>query len=193
MLLPGAGLIDRFGEKRLTVGHDGAMTVDGRPLVGPLVMDSYGSTVKLQGAHLVEAGPTASLWVPDGRPRLQLYALGHYYDGWLADAGAIYVWPAVKGKPVSGWLSMRLTAPTDAPTVKITFQLPGGERTAVVIKPGATRRLHVAVCGDGNDWYATYKSNVHALLGLRSVSVKATEPVFTPSATACPVPQPVAY
>lgn len=193
VLLPGANSIDRFGEERLTIEPDGSMTAGGRPLSGPLVMDSYGSTVKLQGAHLVEAGPTASLWVPDGRPRLQMYAIGRYYDGWLADAGAIYIWPASKAKPVSGWLSMRLTAPADVPTARITFQLPGGERTVVVIPPGATRRLHVAVCGDGGDWYTTYKSNIRGLFGLRSVSVKATEPVFTPSAAACPVAQPVAY
>ena len=192
-LLPGANPIDRFGEKRLTVGRDGSMSIGGHPLAGPLVMDTYGATVRLQSAHLVEAGPTASLWVPDGRPRLQLYAIGRYYDGWLADVGAIYVWPAAKAKPVSGWLSMRLTAPTDAPTARITIQLPGGKRTVLVVQPGATQRLHVAVCGAGDDWYMTYKSSIHALLGLRAVSVQASEPVFTPSAAACPAARPPGY
>ena len=194
VLLPGANFIDRFGEDSVTVGKDGSMAVDGRPLAGPLVVDTYGSTVELQGAHLVEAGPTASLWVPAGRPRLQLYAIGRYYDGWLADAGAIYAWPAATGRPLSGWLSMRLTAPREfSKAARITFRLPGGKRTSLTIRPGATRRLHVAICGDGNNWYATYKSSVHGLVGLRSVSVKATEPVFTPSASACPVSQPIAY
>jgi hypothetical protein len=72
LLLPDAGSIDRFGEQRLKVGGDGSLTTAGRTVTGPLLVDTYGSSVRLRGAHLLEAGPTASLWVPDGRPRLSL-------------------------------------------------------------------------------------------------------------------------
>jgi hypothetical protein len=189
LLLPGAARIDRFGESRVRIAGDGSLLAGGR-VEGSLLVDTYGSTVQLRGARMLEAGPTAALWVPAGQPRLALYALGRYHDGWLADAGGIYLWPAVTGGTLSGWLSMRLTAPPDAGPVTIRFRLPRGESTAVHVRPGAPERLSIAVCGDG-DWYATFRSNVRGFVGLRAVSVRATAPVFTPSASACPAPEPL--
>ena len=80
------------------VDEDGSLVAAGRRVTEPLVVDTFGSTVRLRGARLVEKGPTASLWAPAGNPRLSLYAVGRYYDGWLANAGAIYLWPAEKGE-----------------------------------------------------------------------------------------------
>jgi hypothetical protein len=190
LLLPGASPIDRYRRARVQIGKDGSMLAGGRPVLGPIVVDGYGSTVSLRGARLLEAGPTAALWVPRGRPRLSLYAIGRYYDGWLADRGVLYVWPEKATGPASGWLSMQLTAPRQAGKVTLRFQLPGGESTALHLTPGAPQRLHVAVCGRG--WYATFRSSVHGMVGLRAVSVKATAPSFTPSPSACPAPEPLA-
>jgi hypothetical protein len=160
-------------------------------VTGPLLIDGFGSSVRLRGARLFEAGPTAALWVPAGRPRLSLYAIGHYYDRWLSDRGAVYLWPEERGKPVSGWLSMRLVAPRQTGPVKLTFRLPGGTATSVRVRPGRPERLNIQVCGSGR-WTATFRSDVHGLVGLRAVSVKATAPVFRASASACPEPEPVA-
>ncbi len=190
LLLPGAASIDRFGEQRIEVGDDGSLTAGGQAVTGPVLVDAYGSTVRLRGAHLLEAGPTASLWVPDGRVQLSLYAVGRYHDGWLADAGAVYLWPERAGKALSGWLSMRLLAPREIGAVSIEFRLPGGARTAVHLRPGVSQRVNLQVCGDG-DWYSTFRSARHGMIGLRMVSVKASAPVFTPSVSACPVPETV--
>jgi hypothetical protein len=143
--------------------------------------------VQLSGAQMLEAGPTAALWVPTGkeRPRLSLYAVGRYGDGWLSDSGAIYLWP--KG---SGWLTIRLSTPRVVGPNTITFGLPGNESTAVHLVPGHPQTVNLPVCG-GAHWYATYRAKQHGMLGLRSVSVRASVPVFRPSASACPSPEPV--
>jgi hypothetical protein len=86
---------------------------------------------------------------------------------------------------------MRLTGPPAAGAIKLTFGLPGGQHTTVRVRPGASQLVNIAVCATGS-WYATYSSNVRGLVGIRTVSVRATPPLFTPSPAACPVPQPVA-
>jgi hypothetical protein len=190
LLLPGASSIDRYGEQRVTVAKDGSLLAGGQAVTEPLLVDGFGSTVRLGGARLFEAGPTASLWVPAGRPRLSLYAIGRYHDGWLADRGAVYLWPEAGAHAVSGWLSMRLTAPRRAGKIRLTFRLPGGTATSVQVRPGQPQRLNIQVCGNGS-WSATFRSDVHGMVGLRMVSVKATAPVFRAGASACPEPEAV--
>ncbi len=192
LILPAAPSIDRYAESHLTVDGDGSLLAGGTPVGGPLLLDQFGSVVRLRGAHLLEAGPTASLWVPDNgrRPQLALYAIGRYHDGWLADRGAVYLWPDRAGGELSGWLSMRLTSPKAVGANTITFELPGGEKTAVRLRPGAPEPVNIAVCGRG-DWYATFRSSVHGLVGLRTVSVRSSAPVFRPSPNACPVAESV--
>jgi len=184
LLLPGAGPIDAFHSDRVTVGEDGALLVRGVQFRGPLLVDGYGSYVRVRNANLVAQGPVSTLWAPTGAPRLELYAIGRYYDGWLADAGAVYLWPATKGAKLSGWLTMRLTAP-NGPGVTLRFELPGGKKTSLRFPPGATRHLKVAVCSNNHDWYATFNSSGAAFVGLRTVSVRATAPTFTPDPSAC--------
>jgi hypothetical protein len=186
VLLPGATPFDSFHTDRAKIGDDGSLTVAGRPLGGPLLVDTFGSTVLLQGAHLLQAGPTAALWTPErsARPRLRLYAAGRYSDGWLANAGVIYVWPAAPGRPVSGWLSMRLTAQPVIGPARLTFQSRQNRRTSVRVPVGASRQVRIPVCAT-RDARVTYRSNVRALYGSRPVSVQATAPVFTPSRAAC--------
>ncbi len=171
----------------LKVMDDGSLVAAGKAVTGPLLMDSYGSAVRLTGASLVEEGPTASLWRPDrgARPRLSLYAIGRYHDGWLADRGAFYLWPRQ-----SGWLTVRLTSPGEIGANTITFQLPGGESTSVQLRGGRQQVVNLAVCEPGA-WYATYKAKLHGRIGLRAVSVRASVPAFRADPSACPVPEPV--
>jgi hypothetical protein len=184
LLLPGAAPIDAFHSDRVTVAEDGALLVHGVQFRGPLLVDGYGSYVRVRNANLVAEGPVSALWAPTGAPRLELYAIGRYYDGWLADVGAVYLWPATAGAKLSGWLTMRLTAP-DGPGVTLRFELPGGKKTSLRVPPGATRRLNVAVCSNNHDWYGTFNSDSSAFVGLRRVSVQATAPTFTPDPSAC--------
>jgi hypothetical protein len=186
-LLPGAAKFDVFRTESVAVDDDGLLTVNGRPLAGPLLVDTFGSTVRLQGARKLEGGPTAALWMPDrsGRPRLQMYALGRYADGWLANSGVIYLWPSAPGRPVSGWLSIRLTTTPAVGAAALTFQFGQDARTTVSVRPGRPQSVRIPVCA-ARDARVTYRSNDLTLLGRRAVSVQASDPVFTPSRAACP-------
>ncbi len=185
-LLPGAAKFDAFRTERVRVGDDGSLTVSGKPLAGPLLVDSYGSTVRLQDAQVLERGPTATLWMPDRarRPRLRLYALGRYADGWLAAAGVIYVWPTVPGRSVSGWLTMRLTASPVVGASKLTFRFGESSRMTVRVSPGHPQSVRIPVCAARNA-RVTYRTRNYALFGPRTVSVAATPPAFTASRSAC--------
>jgi hypothetical protein len=185
-LLPGAAPFDSFRTERVRVGDDGSLTVNGRPLAGPLLADIYGSTVRLQDARVVGKSQTATLWLPDhaDHPRLRLYAIGRYSDGWLAKSGVIYVWPRVAGRRVSGWISMRLAASRLAGAATITFQFSEHARTTVHVRPGRPQLLRVPLCATKNA-RVTYRSKKVTLIGVRAVTVRATAPVFTPSPSAC--------
>ncbi|MGE5275181.1 MAG: hypothetical protein ACM3QU_15645 [Verrucomicrobiota bacterium] len=188
-LLPGATRFDVFRTQAVRVADDGSLTVNGRPLGGPLLVDRFGSTVRLWGARELESGPTATLWVPDRleRPRLRLYAQGVYHDGWLADRGAVYLWPRRTGGRLSGWISMRLTAPEPLGAIQMTFTLPDGRVLRARVRPGRAQNVRLAVCRTGRA-RITYRSNVRALTGLRVVGAQATPPVFTPGRAACRFP-----
>jgi hypothetical protein len=189
VLLPGASRFDSFRVERARVADDGSLTVNGRRLAGPVLVDTFGSTVGLQGAHVLRSGKTATLWVPDrsGRPRLRLYATGVYHDGWLAAKGVVFVWPSKPGRSVSGWLSMRLTTSRAIGAVTLIFQFRRDAHKTVRVRPGRVQTVRVPVCAS-RDAHVTYtaRSKVHLFLGPRAVSVKTTVPIFTPSRSACP-------
>jgi hypothetical protein len=190
VLLPGAAKFDNYPAARARVADDGAVTVNGRPLDGPLLVDGFGSTVRLRGAHVLESGPTATLWLRDSgaRPRLAFYALGHYHDGWLAAAGAMYAWPEAAGRPVSGWITMRLTAPRAIGAMRLTFALSPSKSVQIRLGSGQTRQVRIPLCG-GRDAHVSYRSSVRAIVGLRLVSARATAPAYTPDESACRAPR----
>lgn len=186
VLLPGGSKFDNFRTEQSRIAKDGRIVVGGRPVGGPLLVDTYGSTVRLRGMHTLQSGPTASLVLPrrSEKPRVAFYALGRFYDGWLADNGVMFAWPKAGERVVSGWLTMRLTAvPTIGP-VTMTFRPSKAERVRVRLVPGKTRRVRIAVCTPGRA-HVTYRSDTRGLIGLRVVSVRSTAPVFTPSPSAC--------
>ena len=186
VLLPGAAPFDAFRTARAHVGDDGSVTVNGQPLDGPLLVDNFGSTVRLQGAHVLESGRTATLWMPDGAvlPRLRLYALGRYADGLLADSGIVYVWPRTVGRPVAGWLSMRLAPSRMVKASTLVFQYGEHLTRSMRIANGTARVARIPVCGARNARVA-FRATRYAILGDRAVSVESTEPVFTSDPSAC--------
>jgi hypothetical protein len=188
-LLPGAGKVDVFSTHDVKVADDGSLSANGEPLRGPLLVDTFGSTVRLQGGHELRSGPTATLWVPDRseRLRLWLYAQGVYHDGWMADSGAIHVWPEQAGGTLSGWISMRLTAPHALGAMTLTFTLPQHRRLRVHLVAGMTKEVRLPVCGIGAA-HVIYRSNVRGISGPRLVSARTTAPEFTPSQAACSPP-----
>jgi hypothetical protein len=185
-LLPGAAKFDVFRTASVDIGHDGSLTIGGKPLGGPLLVDTAGSTVRFLGGHVIQATPTATLWRPDPavRPRLRLYAMGRYSDGWLANFGAIYVWPSVPGRRVEGWLSMRLRSLPNVGPVTLTFQFGPTARRKVRVGTGRAQLVRIPICGD-RDAYVTYRSGKLVVSGRRGLSVKSTAPVFTPDPSAC--------
>lgn len=185
-LLPGASRFDSFATERVRIGSDGSLSVGGRPLTGPLLVDTYGSSVTLGGARRVGATSASALWVPVGsaRPRLRLYALGRYADGWLARSGAVFVWPDAPDRRVSGWLTIRLAAPAAIDPVDLTFQYRRDARLRVRVRPGAPRTVRIPICATTNA-HVAYRSSSRVLVGLRAVSVKASRPRFTPARSAC--------
>jgi hypothetical protein len=148
-------------------------------------VDGYGSTIRLRDARRIEVAPTAALWVPEhGRPpRLSLYALGRYSDGWLAAEGLIALWPETTSGRVSGWLSMRLSAPPRTQNT-LRFRQGGHEVATVNVRPGSpvTVRLRICAVGETN---VAYRSKHLLLVGSRPAGVKSTAPVFTPDEAAC--------
>ena len=73
------------------VADDGSLTVDGRPLAGPLLADIYGSTVRLAGCADRRQEPDRRRCGCRTEPTARacgLYAIGRYSDGWLAKSGA---------------------------------------------------------------------------------------------------------
>jgi hypothetical protein len=97
----------------------------------------------------------------------------------------MYVWPEAVDRPVSGWITMRLTASRSIGATRLTFALSPSKSIQIRLRPGQSRQVRLPVCAT-SDAHVTYRSNVRAILGLRVVSARATTPVFTPSPAACP-------
>ena len=183
LLMPDAGQIDIYRDQRVRVGEDGALRIGGKPYKGAVLADGFGSYVKLRGAVPVQRSRIATLWKPVGTPHLALYAPGRYHDSWLANSGAVYVWPEA-GRTLSGWLSMTLKAPQSLGAMTLTFTTASGKATKVRLQPGTPRHLRIALCAAGAT-HVTFRSSVRGFVGLRIVSSRATVPVFVSSRAAC--------
>jgi cell shape-determining protein MreD len=185
LLLPGAQRFDVFDSERVTVADDGSLLAAGRTVRGPLLVDGFGSTVRLQGARPVVSGPVSTLWAPAGTPRLALYADGRYYDGWLVRKGTITIWPSAGGKALHGRLMMALTLPRDREPLEIRFKVQAGPAVDVRLLPGARAGVDLPVCASG-PWRARFRASSFAITGGRIVSARATALEFSPDPSACP-------
>jgi hypothetical protein len=186
-LLPGAGVIDLFREDLVKVGGEGSLEAGGRQLRGPLLVDGFGSTVRLRGARVVARSPMSTLWAPTGEPRLSLYAIGRYYDGWLGAVGAVYLWPASVGGRVTGHVVLKVRAPdTQGRPLVLRFEGPARRLIAVRLEPGERGTIRIPVCTAGPA-YITFRSSAHGWAQLRAVSVHSSAPAFVPDEGACPV------
>lgn len=183
LLMPNARPIDTFQNEQVTFGRDGSLLVRGKPYAGPLLIDGYGSFVRLRDAEIVKRGPMSALWKPLSIPRLDLYATGRYHDGWLANVGIIYVWPDEAGGLVSGWISMRVTMPSSFAPRTLTFTT-RGERVRLRLRPGVSRQIRVPACGVAKARVA-FRSDYLDFAGLRLVSARSSEPEFVPNRSAC--------
>jgi hypothetical protein len=183
VLMPGTPLPDAFAVEHAQIGRDGTLLVGGRPLARPLLVDSYGATMRFRGAREVARTRLYRLLEPTGRPRLALYAPGRYFDGWLALEGNVRLWPAMPDGRIAGRLSFSLTLPSSADPVVVRLRYPSG-RQVVSVRPGAPTSVMLSACSRG-PWQAHFSAPFTGNIGPRFVSVRSTEPVFRADPTAC--------
>jgi len=183
LVLPDASPPDAFTFEQTTIGDDGSILVGGTPYTGPLLVDAYSATSELRGATQVARTRIYRLWKPEGTPRLSLYVVNRFYDGWLGLTGSIKLWPD-EGQRLAGRLNFALSLPPDLIETEMRLKLPDGRVKEVDVKPGEVVPVSMAVCSSG-PWSTTYEGPVSTNFGERLVTVRSTKPVFTPDASAC--------
>jgi hypothetical protein len=181
VLLPGAEEVDHFHSSPLTVGNDGTVRSEGRPLTGPVLLDGYGGTIVLAEADQIASSQSFTLWRPHGTVRMSLYMAGRYSDGWLAGMGRLYLWPERTGGSIERRVSLTLTAPPGAEGMTVRLQEPGRPPLDVPLVPGRPETVVFDVCSRGS-WQMTYSSSMRGFVGSRVVSAQASEPRISPIA-----------
>jgi len=183
LVLPDASPPDAFTFEQTTIGEDGSILVGGTPYTGPLLVDAYSATSELRGATQVARTRIYRLWKPEGTPRLSLYVVNRFYDGWLGLTGSIKLWPD-EGQRLAGRLNLALSLPPDLIETEMRLKLPDGSVKEVDVKPGEVVPVSMAVCSSG-PWSTTYEGPVSTNFGQRLVTVRMTKPAFTPDPRAC--------
>jgi len=179
VLLPGAEEVDHFRSSSLTLGNDGSLRSEGRPLAGPVLVDGYGGTIVLAEADQIASSQSFTLWRPHGAARMSLYMAGRYSDGWLAGNGRLYLWPERTGESIERRVTLTLTAPPGAEGMTIRLQEPGRRPLEVPLVPGRPETVAFDVCSRGS-WQMTYSSTMRGFVGSRVVSARSTEPRISP-------------
>ena len=146
-------------------------------------MDEHAVTTRFAGVEKVASAPGYTLYRASGRPRISLFFLARYDNGWLADRGTINLWPTA-GRPLRGTLAFDVESPPGLDAATLDLQLPGGRQVHVKVPAGGTTRVELPVCSRV-PWATGFRSKIRAFVGQSAVSVKATVPRFTPGAAGC--------
>ncbi len=175
--MPQTDDVDAFGSSPTRVRRDGVIVADGRPFVGPLLVEEYADYAQLEGARLLERTISTSLWnpTPGSTPRLVMLANGRYLDGWLGWVTRVTVWPGASGRR-EGTFCMTLRMPQG---VHATLDLRGpGVRRAVALAGGSAKRLALPV-DTSVPWRLTVKARRPIFLAdNRLVSAMSSPPRF---------------
>ncbi len=184
VLMPGAPEIDAFRADRVQVADDGSLVAGGRALTGALLVDENAVTTRFTGVTKVATAPGYSLYRAVARPRMSLFFLGRYDNGWLADRGTINLWPKPGSDRLRGTLAFDVESPAGLNAATLDLQLPGGRQVHVRVTEGGTTRVELPVCSTG-PWATGFRSKIRAFVGERAVSVQASVPRFVPGAGGC--------
>lgn len=183
-LVGGAWPFDAFTAQPVSVPSDGRLLVGGTAVRESLLVPKLEGLARFTGARRIGGNDLVDLWRVTGTPRLFLLVRPMYLDGWLADRGAITVWPDRSGR-VRGTLQLRLTLPAGARPAAVRLTWPGGKRV-VHVSPGAVTPVRIAAASQG-PWalrYAGQSGTVRMSVGPgRPVSVQARSVDFTPGAS----------
>ena len=184
LLMPGAPEIDPFRADRVRVADDGSLLVGTRPLTGPLLVDDHAVTTVFSGAEKVASAPGYSLYRPVGQPRLALYFLARYDDGWMGDRGTINLWPRPGSDRLEGTLVLELESPASLGPTTVQFRLPDGRVVDVRVSGQGSTTARLPVCSQG-PWVTGVHSKLRGFIRERPVSVKAGVPRFVPGRSGC--------
>ena len=183
LVLPDASPPDAFAFEQTTIGDDGSILVGGKPYTGPLLVDAYSATAELRGAEQVARTRIYRLWKAEGTPRLSLYVVNRFYDGWLGLTGSVKLWPD-EDRKLAGRLNLTLSLPPDLIETQMRLRLPDGTVKEVDVEPGEVVPVSMPVCSSG-PWSASYEGPMSTNLGERLVTVRMTKPTYTPDPSAC--------
>ncbi|MBA3331743.1 MAG: hypothetical protein H0T39_12905 [Actinobacteria bacterium] len=180
-ILPGATRPDAFRVRPARIAADGALLLTEESRNRPLLLQTYGSSVRFANARLLARAPRFELWRPHGQPRLSLLAAGFYEDGWLATSSRITVWPQAGAR---GPRQLRFTVSAPRQQPGLTLSLSAAGRTQELrLRSGQSRALSFNVDG-GKLWTLHLKSSrVIALGDRRVVGVHASTPTLQPFET----------
>jgi hypothetical protein len=186
VLLPDAKRTDLLPLGKGAVAGDGTLLVDGKPLRGPALVDQYSSSVQVRDAARLGSGPTSVLYRPAHALELRLVAIGQLDHDWLAERGALIVWPTTKGGRVAGNVVLHLSLPAGARTIRVGFHGRHVSRL-FTLEAGRSRVLRIPACGTG-PVDVLFAGMASGRLGDgRVVSAQSKPPVFVPDARACAV------
>jgi hypothetical protein len=149
-----------------------------------LLVDEHAVTTVFSGAEKVASAPGYSLYRPVGRPRLALYFLARYDDGWMGDRGTINLWPRPGSDRLEGTLVVDLESPAPLGATTVNFHLPGGRVVQVRVPAGGSITARLPVCSTG-PWVTGVQSKMRGFVGNRPVSVKSGVPRFSPGGSGC--------
>jgi hypothetical protein len=179
IVLLGSPPIDAFAAEGGRIARDGSLLAEGRPLKGPLVLQTWAAQAQLSGVEELESNHGFLLVRPRGKPRLRLLAPGFFGDGWVAPDAEVTVWPSGGGR-LEGTLTLALSLPGNAARSRIDLRGPGVRRT-VVVEPGGRTEVDLPVRSAG-PWTVKLDAKGYGWLGgRRPVSVRAEPPVFLES------------
>jgi hypothetical protein len=159
LALDGARAPDRFAMAPVQPARDGSLGVR-----TALLVDGYGSTIRLADARVVGSFGTWTLVQPHGEAKLALQVTGRYGDGWLAPRGRITVWQHARS------IAFTLTAPA-----KLTMTF-GTRRVA--LEPNVPKRVVIPI--RSVPFAITYAASSNGWVGTRPVSAQASVPVLNP-------------
>jgi hypothetical protein len=185
LVLPDGMSPDPFATEPAEVGRGGELTILGRPVRDPLLVDEWGSLLELRGATPVAAAPNFRLWKPTGAVSLAFRFVGYFRDGWLSPRGDLRLWPTRPGGLVQGTLAFELTAPGELRAPATLRLVPRtGRPVGLRMEPGSTQSIVMPVCTRG-PWLASFTVDRSAWDGERFVSVRSTRPRFSPDPSVC--------
>jgi hypothetical protein len=184
LLMPGADILDAFANDRLGIREDGTLYTGKETISSPLLVDDYDVTMQFTGAEPVARATFHTLWRPTGQPRLSMYVIGRYYDGWLSGSGGVALWPKPGERALSGFFTVRVTGNPRIGDVDLIFDLPNGSKHTVTVAAGETKTLRVPVCSQGS-WQVPFHATKREVAAGRGITVRAEVPKFTPDPAGC--------